>query len=72
MCSPRRRSIAPRSTMPSPARVRRMSRCARVEGAVADFAATLTPDERLKLVGAMERFGPLRAVPPKERPDRQE
>ncbi|SAK78508.1 integral membrane protein [Caballeronia hypogeia] len=41
---------------------------ARVEGTVADFAATLTPDERLKLVGAMERYGPLRAVPPGERP----
>jgi uncharacterized membrane protein len=41
---------------------------ARVEGTVADFASTLTPDERLKLVGAMERYGPLRAVPPKERP----
>lgn len=39
----------------------------RVEGAVADFAATLTPEERLKLVGAMERYGPLRAVPPTER-----
>jgi uncharacterized membrane protein len=44
---------------------------ARIEGAVADFSATLTPDERLKLVGAMERYGPLRAVPPKQRPDRQ-
>jgi uncharacterized membrane protein len=45
---------------------------ARVEGTVAEFAATLTPDERMKLVGAMERFGPLRAVPPKQRPDRQD
>jgi uncharacterized membrane protein len=44
----------------------------RIEGSVANFAATLTPDERMKLVGAMERFGPLRAVPPKERPDQQE
>jgi uncharacterized membrane protein len=41
---------------------------ARIEGTVADFASTLTPEERLKLVGAMERFGPLRAVPPEERP----
>jgi uncharacterized membrane protein len=41
---------------------------ARIEGTVADFASTLTPDERLKLVGAMERYGPLRAVPPDERP----
>ncbi|CCV01591.1 unnamed protein product [Candidatus Paraburkholderia kirkii UZHbot1] len=41
---------------------------ARIEGAVADFAATLTPQERLKLVGAMERYGPLRAVPAEERP----
>lgn len=40
---------------------------ARVERTVADFAATLTPDERLKLVGAMERYGPLRAVPPAKR-----
>ncbi|BAN24945.1 periplasmic heavy metal sensor [Caballeronia insecticola] len=40
---------------------------ARIEGTVADFAATLTPDERLKLVGAMERYGPLRALPPDER-----
>ncbi|SAK55636.1 integral membrane protein [Caballeronia calidae] len=40
----------------------------RIEGTVADFASTLTPDERLKLVGAMERYGPLRAVPPGERP----
>ena len=40
---------------------------ARIEDTVADFAATLAPDERVKLVGAMERFGPLRAVPPKER-----
>ncbi|SAK54987.1 membrane protein [Caballeronia temeraria] len=41
---------------------------ARIEGTVADFAATLTPEERLKLVGAMERYGPLRAVPADERP----
>ena len=41
---------------------------ARVEGTVADFAATLTPEERLKLVGAMERFGPLRGIPPEDRP----
>jgi uncharacterized membrane protein len=41
---------------------------ARIEGTVADFASTLTPDERLKLVGAMERYGPLRAVPADERP----
>ena len=41
---------------------------ARIEGTVADFAATLTPEERLKLVGAMERYGPLRAVPAEERP----
>jgi uncharacterized membrane protein len=40
----------------------------RIEGTVANFAATLTPEERIKLVGAMERYGPLRAVPPKERP----
>ena len=40
---------------------------ARIEGTVADFAETLTPEERLKLVGAMERYGPLRAVPPAER-----
>ena len=41
---------------------------ARIEGTVADFASTLTPEERLKVVGAMERYGPLRAVPPEERP----
>jgi uncharacterized membrane protein len=40
----------------------------RIESTVADFAATLTPDERLKMVGAMERYGPLRAVPPNQRP----
>lgn len=40
---------------------------ARIESTVADFAATLTPAERLKLVGAMERYGPLRALPPAER-----
>jgi uncharacterized membrane protein len=45
---------------------------ARVESSVADFAATLTPDERMKMVGAMERYGPLRAVPPNERPDQQQ
>jgi uncharacterized membrane protein len=33
-----------------------------VEGTIADFAATLTPDERLKLVDALERRGPLRAA----------
>jgi uncharacterized membrane protein len=37
---------------------------ARVEGTVADFAATLTPDERLKLVDALERHGPLHVGPP--------
>lgn len=37
---------------------------ARVEGTVADFASTLTPDERLKLVDALERHGPLRVGPP--------
>ncbi|SAK39381.1 integral membrane protein [Caballeronia glebae] len=41
---------------------------ARVEGTVADFASTLSPEERVKLVGAMERYGPLRAVAPEERP----
>jgi len=41
---------------------------ARIEGTVADFASTLTPDERLKLVAAMERYGPLRALPPDARP----
>jgi uncharacterized membrane protein len=34
----------------------------RIEGTVAEFASTLTPDERVKLVAAMERFGPLRGV----------
>ena len=37
---------------------------ARVEGTVAEFASTLTPDERLKLVDALERHGPLRVGPP--------
>ena len=32
---------------------------ARVEGTVASFAATLTPQERVKLVDAMQRHGPL-------------
>ncbi|MDR5838304.1 periplasmic heavy metal sensor [Caballeronia sp. LZ034LL] len=41
------------------------------EGTVAEFASTLTLDERLKLVGAMERYGPLRAVPPEDRPQLQ-
>ncbi|MDR5818377.1 MULTISPECIES: periplasmic heavy metal sensor [unclassified Caballeronia] len=41
------------------------------EGTVAAFASTLTFDERLKLVGAMERNGPLRAVPPEDRPQLQ-
>jgi uncharacterized membrane protein len=40
---------------------------ARIENTVADFAATLTPGERLKLVGAMQRYGPLRGVPPEQR-----
>jgi uncharacterized membrane protein len=40
----------------------------RIENTVADFAAKLTPEERLKMVDAMERYGPLRVVPPKERP----
>jgi len=40
---------------------------ARVEATVADFAATLTPDERLKLVDALERHGPLHVgAPPKK------
>jgi uncharacterized membrane protein len=37
---------------------------ARVEGTVAEFASTLTPEERLKLVDALERHGPLRVGPP--------
>jgi uncharacterized membrane protein len=37
---------------------------ARIEGAVADFAGTLTPDERLKLVDALEHHGPLHVGPP--------
>jgi uncharacterized membrane protein len=36
---------------------------ARVEGTVADFASTLTPDERLKLVDALQRHGPLHVGP---------
>ena len=40
-----------------------MSVRARVEGAVADFAATLTADERLKLVDALQRHGPLHVGP---------
>jgi uncharacterized membrane protein len=36
---------------------------ARVEGTVAEFASTLTPDERLKLVDALERHGPLHVGP---------
>jgi uncharacterized membrane protein len=43
----------------------------RIEGTVAEFAATLTPEERMKVVSAMERFGPLRGVPPGERPDQK-
>jgi uncharacterized membrane protein len=37
---------------------------ARIETAVADFAATLTPDERVKLVDAMRRHGPLQGTKP--------
>jgi uncharacterized membrane protein len=37
---------------------------ARVEATVAEFASTLTLDERLKLVDALERHGPLRVGPP--------
>lgn len=37
---------------------------ARVEATVAEFASTLTPDERLKLVDALERHGPLHVGPP--------
>ncbi|KQR73844.1 hypothetical protein ASG35_22145 [Burkholderia sp. Leaf177] len=36
---------------------------ARVERTVADFAATLTADERLKLVDALQRHGPLHVGP---------
>ena len=32
----------------------------RIEAVVSNFAATLTPEERLKLVDALERRGPLR------------
>ena len=35
---------------------------ARIEGTVANFAATLSPDERVKLVDAMQRHGPLGAT----------
>ncbi|AMM16121.1 hypothetical protein AX768_18035 [Burkholderia sp. PAMC 28687] len=35
----------------------------RVEGTVADFATTLTADERLKLVDALQRHGPLHVGP---------
>ena len=35
----------------------------RLEGTVADFAATLTADERLKLVDALQRHGPLHVGP---------
>ncbi|MDR5762015.1 periplasmic heavy metal sensor [Caballeronia sp. LZ035] len=38
------------------------------EDTVAKFASTLTLDERLKMVGAMERNGPLRNVPPEDTP----
>lgn len=37
---------------------------ARVEATVAEFASTLTPDERLKLVDALEQHGPLHVGPP--------
>jgi len=37
---------------------------ARVEATVADFANTLTPDERLKLVDALQQHGPLHVGPP--------
>ena len=41
---------------------------AQIESTVAGFAATLTPEERLKLVDAMERRGPLRAaIPPQKK-----
>jgi uncharacterized membrane protein len=36
---------------------------AQVEATVAEFASTLTPDERLKLVDALEQHGPLRVGP---------
>lgn len=35
---------------------------ARIEATVAGFATTLTPDERMKLVDAMQRRGPLRGA----------
>jgi uncharacterized membrane protein len=37
---------------------------ARVEATVADFANALTPDERLKLVDALQQHGPLHVGPP--------
>ena len=37
---------------------------AKIETTVAAFAATLTPSERLQMVDAMERHGPLRPVAP--------
>jgi uncharacterized membrane protein len=37
---------------------------ARVEGGVADFAATLTPDERVKFVDGLRRRGQWRLLPP--------
>ncbi|MCP1118535.1 periplasmic heavy metal sensor [Robbsia andropogonis] len=37
---------------------------ARIETTVATFAATLTPPERLQMVDAMQRHGPLRPVAP--------
>ncbi len=37
---------------------------ARVETTVADFANTLTPEERLKLVDALQQHGPLHVGPP--------
>jgi uncharacterized membrane protein len=36
---------------------------AQVEGGVADFAATLTPEERVKFVDGLRRAGQWRAVP---------
>ena len=36
----------------------------RIEETVAHFAGTLTPDERVKLVDALERHGPLHVGPP--------
>jgi uncharacterized membrane protein len=37
---------------------------ARIEGTVASFAGSLTPDERLKLVDAMKHHGTLHVGPP--------